>query len=92
MNKNTRYIFVDSKNDIIAEIAKEVLGGKTVIRFQIDTNVKIIMAESTEIREALFLGIDRQFARYYYNQSENAANVFSPRDSVGVQIFSYHMN
>ena len=92
MNSNTRYVIVDSEQDIYAEVSKEVMAGQTVVRFQIGTNIKIFTVESSEICEALFLGIDKEFALFYYNKTENAANVYTTRDSVGIKVFSYHLN
>ncbi len=92
MDRITRFIIIDNNKDIYALVSKEVMAGQTVIKMQIDTNIKIITVDNTEIRDALFLGIDKAYARYYYNKSENAANIYSPRDSVGVQVISYFLN
>ena len=87
----TRFIVIDDKKSIYALVSKEVMAGHAVIKFQINTNIKIIKVDNAEFCHLLYLGIDKTFAKYYY-KSVNAANVYSPWDSVGTQVFSYHLN
>lgn len=86
-----RYVVIDDRKDIYALVSKEVMAGYIVIKFQIETNIKIIKADNAEICYSLYSSIGESFAKHYY-ESNNAANVYSPRDALGIQIISYFLN